>query len=607
MKCLEKDRARRYESASGLARDIQRFLADETVEACPPSAGYRLGKLARKYRAPLRVAGVFLVLLILAAIASTWQAIRATVAENRASEQRDVARRKEAEAIRAREETGKAFEQVAVTNQKLQKTTGDLRAALYVSDVNRAYQFWEAGNIQRVEELLGRHRPSDKGDDLRGVEWHYLRRIASRFQAGRIADAESPVMSLAISPDGTSVAASSNNGTLTVWNAATGAVRLRLPDASAGQVAYTADGRALISSSAYAAPEKRPRASTIRVVARDASTGSEIAARRMELGVGEVGQHVLTADGAALLAFTLDAKLRVWDLVKGGQIATLDAQAEDPSIERAAMHFMALAPDRKTLVWQLGPTTLVWDLTAKKLRLKHYRSHPWSFAVALSPDGKLLACHRGGPPHVVQLWDCNAGKQVAELQGFAGHVYVMTFSTDGKLLATGDEFGTIRVIDVATRNEVAALKGHGARLFALVFDHDGQWLYSAGRDGLIRRWKPIPEPDPDQIDGDSALYVTAAGVARDGRSFFTYSTSKGGDRRWELIHRDIASLRELAGIRATGRAVFSDDGKRVAFQKPDERRIRFWDVSANRELASLESQVWPEGARAFQQTAKYSA
>ena len=47
MKCLEKDRTRRYETASGLARDIQRYLADEPVEACPPSAGYKLRKLAQ--------------------------------------------------------------------------------------------------------------------------------------------------------------------------------------------------------------------------------------------------------------------------------------------------------------------------------------------------------------------------------------------------------------------------------------------------------------------------------------------------------------------------------------------------------------------------------
>src|SRR5204863_9112543 len=50
MKALEKDRARRYETANGFAADIQRYLADEPVEACPPSATYRLRKFARKHR-----------------------------------------------------------------------------------------------------------------------------------------------------------------------------------------------------------------------------------------------------------------------------------------------------------------------------------------------------------------------------------------------------------------------------------------------------------------------------------------------------------------------------------------------------------------------------
>ena len=57
MKCLEKDRTRRYETANGLARDIQRYLADEAVEARPPSAGYRLGKFVRRNRGRVRGGG----------------------------------------------------------------------------------------------------------------------------------------------------------------------------------------------------------------------------------------------------------------------------------------------------------------------------------------------------------------------------------------------------------------------------------------------------------------------------------------------------------------------------------------------------------------------
>src|SRR6476620_8453000 len=58
MKCLEKDRNRRYETANGFAADVQRYLADEPVLACPPSAGYRLRKFARRNKATVAVASV---------------------------------------------------------------------------------------------------------------------------------------------------------------------------------------------------------------------------------------------------------------------------------------------------------------------------------------------------------------------------------------------------------------------------------------------------------------------------------------------------------------------------------------------------------------------
>jgi serine/threonine protein kinase len=85
MKALEKDRNRRYETASGFAQDIERYLNDEAVHACPPSASYRLRKFARKNRAALTAAGTFAVLLLAGVIASTWQAARATRAEHEMS------------------------------------------------------------------------------------------------------------------------------------------------------------------------------------------------------------------------------------------------------------------------------------------------------------------------------------------------------------------------------------------------------------------------------------------------------------------------------------------------------------------------------------------
>jgi serine/threonine protein kinase/tetratricopeptide (TPR) repeat protein len=81
MKALEKDRDRRYETANGLATDIQRYLNDEPVRAFPPSAAYWARKFARRHWAALVTAGAFLVLLIAAATISTLLAIQASRAE----------------------------------------------------------------------------------------------------------------------------------------------------------------------------------------------------------------------------------------------------------------------------------------------------------------------------------------------------------------------------------------------------------------------------------------------------------------------------------------------------------------------------------------------
>jgi serine/threonine protein kinase/tetratricopeptide (TPR) repeat protein len=97
MRALEKDRDRRYESASALAVDVQRYLSDEAVAACPPSAGYRLRKYARRNRRALVTAGVITVTLLAATAVSAWQAVVAREAQYQAE-----ADRKQAEADRDR-------------------------------------------------------------------------------------------------------------------------------------------------------------------------------------------------------------------------------------------------------------------------------------------------------------------------------------------------------------------------------------------------------------------------------------------------------------------------------------------------------------------------
>src|SRR5262249_10821878 len=72
MKCLEKDRNRRYETANGLALDLQRYLTDEPVLACPPSAGYRLRKFLRRNRGLVLAACLVVLALVGGGVGPTW-------------------------------------------------------------------------------------------------------------------------------------------------------------------------------------------------------------------------------------------------------------------------------------------------------------------------------------------------------------------------------------------------------------------------------------------------------------------------------------------------------------------------------------------------------
>jgi serine/threonine protein kinase len=98
IKAMEKDRNRRYESASAFAADVQRYLADEAIEACPPSRAYRFRKFARKNRRLLAMAATIAVVLLAATGVSAWQAAVARSAQYQAEADRDRAAKAERQA-----------------------------------------------------------------------------------------------------------------------------------------------------------------------------------------------------------------------------------------------------------------------------------------------------------------------------------------------------------------------------------------------------------------------------------------------------------------------------------------------------------------------------
>jgi eukaryotic-like serine/threonine-protein kinase len=119
MKCLDKDRNRRYETASGFAADVQRYLSDEPVQACPPSALYKFTKFARRNKAPLITAALLSAALLLASVISTWQALRARQAEALAQSRLEAEKEAREQAVT---EAAKATAISAVLQEALQSS-----------------------------------------------------------------------------------------------------------------------------------------------------------------------------------------------------------------------------------------------------------------------------------------------------------------------------------------------------------------------------------------------------------------------------------------------------------------------------------------------------
>ncbi len=187
MKAIEKERGRRYDTANGLARDIERFLNLEAVEACPASTSYRLRRLARKYRAALSTVAAFALLLVLGAGLSVWQALRATNAESLANQRLvdvQIEQQKTQEALEASQQSERrAMDlefQATSRSRDLQLLSEEQRRIIYASEMNQVRLEAQRGNLARMREILLDQLPIDGKEDLRGFEWNYWYRYINQ-------------------------------------------------------------------------------------------------------------------------------------------------------------------------------------------------------------------------------------------------------------------------------------------------------------------------------------------------------------------------------------------------------------------------------------------
>jgi WD40 repeat protein len=416
MKCLEKDRTRRYETANGLAKDIERHLNHQPVVARPPSRLYEFQKTVRRHWVGFAAAAGVVLVLALAVLVSAWEAIQA-----RAAEREQMRLHQQAVKIGA-----SATKALALAEQRLfEARLGQARAMRLRGAVGHRFEslsaIAEAASIRHSTELSDEALACLALTDLR-VEKSLP--IYSRWAAEQVQFDNK--LELYAYP---------TNGGITVHDVANGqqVTFLRVTEANADTA-------------------------IIRFLQFDPLSRYLCA----QIVVGDGLEHCrvwdLTRDGTLMV----DVPGDFWDFTPDGQGLAIEGEAgmnwiqdlaasKDPrrlNIE-GPISQLNFSPDGRRMVGfeEGGSSVRIWDVSSGELLVSFLCSGEIN-VVTWNQDGSLVAS--GGVGGEINLWDVRRGELYMRLEGHHGLVNDLTFDHNGKLLASSAWDGTTRLWDVAS-------------------------------------------------------------------------------------------------------------------------------------------------------------
>jgi hypothetical protein len=222
MKCLEKDRTRRYETANGLAMDLKRHLSNEPVVACPPSAAYRFQKFVRRNKVTFAAASAVVLAVLcglgLATVALLRERLARADADARLKPTPLARRICSGKARKARTDEASQRRLAEANAAKARENEHHSRRLLYAADMNLAQQAVQLNNLGRARRLLDRNRPAPGEEDLRGWEWRYLWQQCRSDALAALAQRSSRGFSVSFSPDGSRLAAGYFDGRVELWD-----------------------------------------------------------------------------------------------------------------------------------------------------------------------------------------------------------------------------------------------------------------------------------------------------------------------------------------------------------------------------------------------------